>query len=58
MGIVNIRDVPEELHEALKQRAAREGTSMAELIRRELSRIAYKPSLEGIAARARRGTSG
>jgi plasmid stability protein len=58
MGIVSIRNVPEHLHHALKQRAAREGTTVPELIRRDLRRIADEPSTEEIARRVKRRTSG
>jgi plasmid stability protein len=56
MGIVNVRNVPSDLHDALKERAKREGTSVAELIRRELPRIAREPSLEEIARRVEQQT--
>jgi antitoxin FitA len=57
MGIVNIRNVPDELHRALKERAAREGTTVPELIRRELAQIADEPSLAHTARRTKRRPS-
>jgi plasmid stability protein len=57
VGIVNVRNVPDDLREALRQRAARESTTVPELIRRELPRIAHRPSLEEIASRVKRRTS-
>jgi plasmid stability protein len=54
MGILTVRNVPDDLHRALKERAEREGTSVPELIRRELRHIASKPSLSGIADRVER----
>jgi plasmid stability protein len=44
MKLIQIRNVPDELHRSLKERAAREGTTMSELILRELPRLAHKPS--------------
>jgi hypothetical protein len=51
MKMIQIRNVPDDLHRALKVRAAREGTTLSELIMRELPRIANKPSLEEILER-------
>jgi plasmid stability protein len=48
MKMIQIRNVPDHLHRALKARAAREGTTLSELIMRELPRIAEKPSLEEV----------
>lgn len=44
MKMIQIRNVPEELHRSLKERAAREGRSMSDLILDELPRLAHKPS--------------
>lgn len=44
MKLLQIRNVPDELHRSLKERAAREGTTMSELVLRELPRVAHKPS--------------
>jgi len=54
MKMIQIRNVPDELHQALKIRAAREGITMSELILRELPAIATRPSLEEIMLRAQR----
>jgi hypothetical protein len=51
MKIIQIRNVPDDLHRALKARAAREGITLSELILRELPRIAHRPSLEQIRER-------
>jgi plasmid stability protein len=51
MKMIQIRNVPDDLHRALKVRAAREGTTLSELIMRELPRIAHRPSLEEILER-------
>jgi hypothetical protein len=54
MKMIQIRNVPDELHHALKIRAAREGVTMSELILRELPGIASRPSIEEIMQRAAR----
>ena len=51
MKRLQIRNVPDDLHTALKSRAIAEGVTMSELIRRELHRIAHKPSMKQILAR-------
>lgn len=42
---IQIRDVPDELHTTLKARAAHEGMSLSDFIKRELHRIVERPSL-------------
>ena len=53
MTMIQIRNVPEELHRTLKERAAREGTTLSELILRELPRLARRPSPEELLERIR-----
>ena len=43
--MIQVRDVPEQVHRTLKARAAREGTSLSDLIKRELERVAERPSM-------------
>lgn len=43
--MIQVRNVPDDLHRRLKARAEREGVSLSELIRRELPRIAGQPSM-------------
>jgi antitoxin FitA len=54
MKMIQIRNVPDDLHRALKIRAASEGISMSELILRDLPRIAHRPTLAEVQARIRR----
>ena len=54
MKMIQVRNVPEELHRSLKERAAREGTTMSDLILAELPRLAHKPSPEQLLDRMRR----
>lgn len=47
MGIqITIRNVPEDVRDQLKARAASRGQSMQEYLRGELERLAAKPTLE------------
>jgi len=54
--MIQVRNVPEELHRSLKERAAREGTTMSDLILAELPRLAHKPSPEQLLDRMRQRT--
>ena len=56
LKLIQVRNVPEELHRSLKERAAREGTTMSDLILAELPRLAHKPSPEQLLDRMRRRT--
>jgi hypothetical protein len=53
MKMIQIRNVPDELHRSLKERAAREGRTLSDLILSDLPRLAHKPSPEEILARIR-----
>lgn len=43
--MIQVRDVPESLHGTLKSRAAREGMSLSDLIKKELERVAERPTM-------------
>jgi plasmid stability protein len=43
--MVQIRDIPDDVHKTLKSRAAREGMSLPDFIKRELKRLAERPSM-------------
>ncbi len=54
MGVlVQIRDVPEEVHRTLKSRAAASGLSLSEYLRSVLARTAARPTPEELSARIR-----
>jgi plasmid stability protein len=54
MGVlVQIRDLPEPVHRALKGRAAASGTSLSEYLRSLLAREAARPTPDELAERAR-----
>ena len=44
--MIQVRDVPDEVHGALKARAARSGMSLSDYVKRELQRSASRPSME------------
>lgn len=58
MGVlVQIRDVPEDVHRVLKARAAASGVSLSEYIRVMLARAASRPTPDELKARIQaRGT--
>jgi plasmid stability protein len=53
MKMIQIRNVPDDVHRALKERAAREGTTMSDLLLSELPRVANRPSTEQLMERIR-----
>lgn len=53
MGMIQIRDVPEDVHRTLKARAAAQGTSLSGYILREVTRVARTPTPEELDERIR-----
>ncbi len=51
--LVQVRDVPEDVHRTLKARAATSGVSLSEYLRALLARAAARPPAEELAARVR-----
>jgi plasmid stability protein len=43
--MIQIRDVPERIHTTLKVRAAREGMSLSDYLKRELEHVAERPTM-------------
>ncbi len=56
MKMVQIRNVPDELHRQLKARAALEGTSLSEYALAELRRSLERPTRDELLARVRART--
>jgi len=56
MKMLQVRNIPDELHRSLKERAAREGTTMSDLVLRELPRLAHRPSPDQLLERISRRT--
>lgn len=53
MGLIQIRDVPEDVHRTLKARAAAQGTSLSDYVLREVTRAARSPTPEELDERIR-----
>jgi hypothetical protein len=53
MKMIQVRNVPDDLHRALKARAAREGTTLSDMILGELPRLAHTPTPEQLLERIR-----
>ncbi len=49
---VQIRDLPDEVHKALRLRAAESGLSLSEYLRTELAEVAARPSIAAVLERA------
>lgn len=59
MGLIQIRDVPDDVHRTLKVRAAAQGTSLSAYVRNEVVRVARTPTREELDERIRsRGRAG
>lgn len=50
--MIQVRNVPDQLHRKLKVRAAERGVSLSDLVLAELRRVAERLSPEELAARA------
>ncbi len=48
MPNVLVRDIPEEVHAALQERAAQRGQSLQQYLAAELARLAKRPTLEDV----------
>lgn len=51
--VIQVRDIPDDVHRRLKLRASEEGQSLSDLIRTELSEIADRPTLSKMLERIR-----
>jgi antitoxin FitA len=49
---IQIRDVPDEVHRVLATRAAAAGVSLTAYLRAELTRVAERPAVADVLARA------
>ncbi|MEX1006872.1 MAG: hypothetical protein WD271_03410 [Acidimicrobiia bacterium] len=58
MPNVLVRDVPEEVHAALRRRAEQRGQSLQQYLASELKRLATKPSLTDVLDRIERRRGG
>ena len=44
--MIQLRDVPDDIHRTLKSRAAREGMSLSDFLKKELVRTAERPTVQ------------
>ena len=44
--MIQVRDVPEDVHGILKARAAREGLSLSDFLKRELKQMVERPTMQ------------
>jgi antitoxin FitA len=51
--IIQVRDVPPDVHRRLKVRAAEQGRTMSELVREQLEEVARRPSMAEMLVRLR-----
>ena len=59
MGLIQIRNVPDDVHRTLKVRAAASGTSLSDYVLREVTRAARSPTPEELDGRiSARGPAG
>ena len=55
-AMIQIRNVPDELHRRLKSRAALAGMSLSDYLLNEIRRVAERPTLDELRARLDRRT--
>jgi plasmid stability protein len=51
--MIQIRNVPDEVHQALKVRAIKEGMSLSDFLLREVSKVLARPTLPDMIERIR-----
>lgn len=54
--MIQLRNVPDDLHRKLKARAALEGMSLSDYLRREVQRLAERPTLSELRERLAKRT--
>ena len=56
--VIQIRNVPDEVHRTLRTRAAAAGMSLSDYLLDELDRVARRPAVADVLARANRRSGG
>ena len=51
--LIQVRNVPDEIHRKVKARAAMEGTTLSDLVLREIVKAVERPSRDEVLARIR-----
>ncbi|CAN5897041.1 hypothetical protein BH23ACT10_BH23ACT10_03120 [soil metagenome] len=54
---LQVRDVDDEVYDGLRRHAAAAGMTVPELLRREMTRLAHRPTIDEWLARTRRRSS-
>jgi plasmid stability protein len=57
MKMIQIRNVPDDVHRTVKMRAAAEGLSLSEYLLRQIERSAKRPTMDEVLERAKRAGS-
>jgi plasmid stability protein len=52
--MIQLRNVPDEVHRTLRKRAVDEGTTLSEYLVREVTRLAERPTLDEVLVRIRK----
>jgi len=52
--MIQLRNVPDDVHRTLRKRAFDEGTTLSEYLVREVTRLAERPTLDEVLARIRK----
>ncbi len=55
--MLQVRNVPDDVHATLKRRAAEAGMTLSEFVLRELNRLAVRPTMDEAFKRVERGSS-
>lgn len=58
MKVIQVRNVPDDVHQTLRTRAAQAGMSLSDYVLDELVRVADRPVVADVLARSSRRTSG
>lgn len=58
MPNIRVRDLPDDVHGALQQRAEQQGQSLQQYLTYELTRLVERPTTEELFARVRRRSGG
>jgi len=58
MRVIQVRNVPDEVHNTLRNRAAAAGVSLSDYVLDELVRVADRPAIADVLARSSRRSGG
>jgi plasmid stability protein len=58
MKVIQVRNVPDDVHRTLRARAAAAGVSLSDYVLDELARVADRPAVADVLAQANRRSGG